>query len=115
MASKSRRKRQSDLYSRLPFVDTRKSGLNWSPPPSDDYGDACDMGRLFAGCFAIYLKENPSSVGSNTLGHIAADIDFKDTATRGYWVGFFTELEHWIHIGVLADLAKSASGQSGED
>jgi len=101
-------------FHELPFILKSRGGLvkfnNWDVPPTDNYGLACNVGREYAAHFVQYLKDNPSVVGSNLLGRIAADIDFKDkTAAKGYWVGFFAHLECLIHaqsknIDVFADL-----------
>ncbi|ECY9625004.1 hypothetical protein AVH85_10525 [Salmonella enterica subsp. enterica serovar Cerro] len=100
--------------SALPFVYRPKRGFknasNWRVPPTDDYGLACKIGREYAAHFVQYLKDNPCWVGSNTLGHIVAAIDFKDeTGAKGYWVGFFSHLERLIHaqaqrMDVFADV-----------
>lgn len=100
--------------SALPFVYRPKRGFknasNWRVPPTDDYGLACKIGREYAAHFVQYLKDNPCWVGSNTLGHIVAGIDFKDeTGAKGYWVGFFSHLERLIHaqaqrMDVFADV-----------
>lgn len=69
-------------------------------PHVDNYGAACEIGRNYAAHFAQYIKDNPGWVGGNLLGHIASDIDFSDkSGAAGYWVGFFSHLEHLIHEG----------------
>lgn len=100
--------------SALPFVYRPKRGFkdasNWRVPPTDDYGMACNIGREYAAHFAQYLKDNPSLVGSSTLGNIVAAIDFKDeSGATGYWVGFFSHLERLIYaqaqqMDVFADV-----------
>jgi hypothetical protein len=100
----------------LPFINRpkrkskRNPHTNWHVPPANDYGEACQMGEEYAAHYVQYLKDNPFWVGSNMLGLIAGDIDFKDdTAAKGYWVGFFTYLERLIHaqstrMDVFADV-----------
>jgi hypothetical protein len=88
--------------SALPFVYRPKRGFknasHWRVPPTDDYGLACKTGMEYGAHFAQYLKDNPYRVGSNALGRIAEDIDFKDeTGASGYWVGFFSFLEQLIY------------------
>ncbi|MFT4174072.1 MAG: hypothetical protein QM639_16030 [Rhodocyclaceae bacterium] len=86
----------------LPFVYRPARGFknfsNWRVAPTDDYGLACEIGRLYAAHFAQYMKDNPACVGANMLGAIAKHIDFKDkSGAKGYWVGFFSQLEFLIH------------------
>lgn len=98
----------------LPFLRTSGDGfgmhLRWHVPPTNDYFEACETGREYAMQFAQLLKENPLLVESNTLGRIAATIDFADkTDASGYWVGFFSHLErlvfsHAQQVDVFADL-----------
>lgn len=93
------------VLDRLPFVDRKPAhgapASHWSLPHTDDYGEACAVGRECAAHFAQYLKDNPGMAGSNRLGDIAKDIDFRsEAAVKGYWVGFFAQLEHWILAGV---------------
>jgi hypothetical protein len=88
-------------FSKLPFVDSPKHGFknasNWHIPPTEDYGQACQIGREYAAHFAQYLKDNPDMCGANSLGLIARDIDFENTSgAAGYWVGFFSHLERII-------------------
>jgi hypothetical protein len=102
--------------SALPFVYRPRRGFkdasNWHMPPTDDYGQACRFGRECAAHFIQYLKNNPDSVESNLLGHVASAINFKDeTGAKGYWVGFFSHLERLIefgarHVDVFADVDK---------
>ncbi|MFZ6693760.1 hypothetical protein [Undibacterium sp. SXout20W] len=105
-------------FEALPFVlrlkrSDKKLHNKWNVTPTDDYGIACASGVEYAAHLAQYLKDNPDMVGSNLLGHIAKDIDFNDTtATKGYWIGFFSHLEHLIrlsarHIDVFADADKA--------
>ncbi|MBL1264527.1 hypothetical protein [Candidatus Methylomicrobium oryzae] len=100
--------------SELPFVYRPKRGAknasNWCVTPIDDYGLACEIGREYAAHFAQYMKDNPCLVGSNVLGYIIEDIDFKDNSdAKGYWVGFFSHLERLIYaqaqrMDVFADV-----------
>ncbi len=83
----------------LPFVYRSRRDIenasNWHVPPVDDYGEACERGREYA---ALYLQQLVSPDGGH-LGDIAADIDFSDdTATKGYWVGFFSYLERMLYF-----------------
>ncbi len=103
-------------FDSLPFVyrpeveteDDRR--CDWTVPPIDDYGAACERGRIYAAHLAQYLKENPRCVGSNVLNGIVSDMDFSDkSAAKGYWVGFFAHLERLIYgqakqIDVFADV-----------
>lgn len=85
----------------LPFVgDINGRHCKWCVSPHDDYFVACDTGRVYAAHFAQFLKANPWLAGGNTLGHIAADIDFADRTRLGYWVGFFSYIEHLLVDGV---------------
>ena len=73
-------------------------GTLWHIHHIDDYDQARAIGREYAVHFAQYLKDNPEIVGQNLLGRIATDMNFHDvTAKRGYWIGFFSYLEHLIH------------------
>lgn len=86
----------------LPFVSHAGKGQhsNWHVPSMQDYAEACGLGREYAAHLLQYLKDNPDSVGSNLLGHIAKHIDFTDTSVaKGCWVGFFTHLERVLHHG----------------
>jgi hypothetical protein len=88
-------------FSKLPFVHRPKRGFknasNWHVPPTEDYGQACKIGREYAAHFAQYLKDNPDMCGANSLGIIARDIDFENTSSAaGYWVGFFSHLERMV-------------------
>ncbi|MDK2126046.1 hypothetical protein [Parachitinimonas caeni] len=66
----------------------------WAVPPARDYHAACLHGRQMADELLDYLRQHPQMIGSNRLGHIAADIDFSVSgADKGYWVGFFSRLE----------------------
>ncbi|XTI72730.1 hypothetical protein ACQAYK_01110 [Acidithiobacillus sp. AC3] len=86
----------------LPFVtQTRRARNLWAVPPANDYLDACEIGAEYAAHYVQYLKDNPESVGSNLLGHIAADIDFTAPSPQhGYWVGFFSTLEKLVYWAV---------------
>lgn len=105
-------------YNSLPFIhrpDTETpedKRSDWTVPPTDDYGAACEKGRDYAAHLAQYLKENPQWVGSNKLNGIVGDMNFLDeTAGKGYWVGFFAEVErmiysHAIRTDVFAEVAR---------
>ncbi len=95
---------RSVTFTALPFVryckNKPKKNTNWHVPPTDDYTLACQTGVEYGAHFAQFLKDNPFWVGSNVLGEIVADIDFKDESkAKGYWVGFFSQLERLIYIG----------------
>lgn len=85
---------------------------HWYVPRIDDYGLACRIGMEYAAHFVQYLKDDPSAVPNNILGHIIRDIDFEDdSAASGYWAGFFTELSRYLLKGakrmdVFAELDK---------
>lgn len=84
---------------------------NWAITPTNNYREANAFGRQMAAHFLQQLKDDPDHVGAGVLGHIAGDIDFQDkTATKGYWVGFFSHLERHLYVSakrcdVFADLA----------
>jgi hypothetical protein len=110
-ARRSYKTRNGELhpYWELPFNFFPKRGgsyktiSHWRVPPTDDYGVGCLVGREYAAHFVQYLKDNPSSAGSNFLGLIAKDIDFADeSGAKGYWVGFFSQLERIIYMGSVA-------------
>ena len=95
------------LNTELPFIASpyhyclkhrvRRHGSLWHVHCIQDYEQARVIGREYAAHFAQYLKDNPEIVGQNLLGRIATDMDFHDvTARRGYWIGFFSYLEHLI-------------------
>ncbi len=104
-------------FESLPFVyrpdieTNEDKRCNWNVQPTNDYGDACKVGRDYAAYLAQYLNENPYWVGSNVLNRIVSDMDFSDkSAAKGYWVGFFAHLERLIYgqakaIDVYADVA----------
>lgn len=85
---------------------------DWTVPPTSDYGAACEKGRDYAAHLAQYLKENPQWVDSNVLNGIVSDMDFLDeSAAKGYWVGFFAEVERMIYshakrTDVFVDVAR---------
>lgn len=89
----------------LPFVKhfprSRQARIHyWQIPPSDDYAQACTVGRDYAKLFVQLLAQHPAWIGVNLLGCIAADIDYRDESpNRGYWVGFFTYLEGCLVFG----------------
>lgn len=100
----ARRRYKRAAISALPFMspkrDNRLIGFRdfWQVPPTDDYVRACEVGREYAAHFVQYMKDNPGAAGENTLGHIAAAIDFSDgSRAKGYWVGFFSHLERLIY------------------
>lgn len=68
----------------------------WSPPEGLSYCDACKTGQQYADEFVNFLIDNPSEVGSNKLGMIASDIDYRDPSRKGFWVGFFARIEHVV-------------------
>ncbi|HVW66020.1 MAG TPA: hypothetical protein VHB01_13515 [Nitrosospira sp.] len=84
----------------------------WYVPRIDDYGLACRIGMEYAAHFVQFLKDDPSAVPNNILGHIMRDIDFEDDSdAKGYWVGFLTELSQYLLKGtkrmdVFAELDK---------
>ena len=108
------------LNTELPFIASpihycikhrvRRGGSLWHVHGITDYTRACAIGREYAAHFAQFLKDNPYAVGQNLLGRIATDMDFHDgSAKRGYWIGFFSYLEHLIQaqaaqLEVFADL-----------
>jgi|SRR5688500_13824758 hypothetical protein len=58
--------------------------------------DAQSVGYQYANQYARWLHAHPDLVGMGTLGWIAADIDFEDSQRTGYWIGFFSRIEHFI-------------------
>lgn len=73
----------------------------WYVPQVDDYGLACRIGQEYAAHFVQYIKDNPESVPNNHLGGIIRAIDFEDESTsKGYWVGFITELSRFLLVGM---------------
>lgn len=94
-----------------------------------DYATACAKGREYAANTALYLKANPSLVGSNIISQIASDMAFADDySAKGYRVGFFSFLEMMIYefscdhnvsayldrINEVYTAAKMARGQKGK-
>lgn len=81
----------------LPFVQANKRGFPasyWHVPPTNDYAEACEIGRGFAAMAVQYLRDNPSFDGLLSL--IVRAVDFGDNSdAKGYRVGF---LSHWEHI-----------------
>lgn len=65
----------------------------WNPPEGLSYCDACKTGQEYADEFICYLRDHPSEVGSNKLGMIASNIDYRDKSKKGFWVGFFSRME----------------------
>ena len=104
--------REALKLSQLPF-----KYCEWNVPKRAEYGTACHLGGLYAHAFAQYLKENPCTVGSNTLGHIAKNIDFTNRCNHGFWVGFFSALEGYIHFAAkqidTAQYAKQEAEKRG--
>ena len=115
------------LNTELPFIASPRHyskhgpahcGSLWHVHRIKDYEQARAIGREYAAHFAQYLKDNPEIVGQNLLGRIATDMDFHDaSAKRGYWIGFFSYLEHLIYAQavqrpVFADLDRLTTGQS---
>ena len=109
----------------LPFV-LNESGLTkginrWQVKPIDDYSMACHLGYEYAAHFIQYLKDNPNDAGTNILGRIALDIDFKDdSCATGYWIGFFSYLELQLYKrakkrNVFRDLVKHRAKYPQED
>lgn len=106
------------IFESLPFIyrpakeSIEDKRSDWTIPPTDDYGAACEKGRDYAAHLAQYLKDNPQWVGSNKLNGIVSDMDFSDkSAAKGYWVGFFAEIERMIYshakrTDVFADVAR---------
>ena len=100
--------REALKLSQLPF-----KYCEWNVPKRAEYGTACHLGGLYAHAFAQYLKENPRTVGANTLGHIASHIDFTNRNNHGFWVGFFSALEAYIHFTAKQiDTAKYAKDEA---
>lgn len=89
----------------LPFiadvkVAPRKKHRNfWHVPVTDDYGVACNVGRQYACDFVQFLKDNPSKVGSNLIGHLVRDMSAFPGGTdmHGYEVGFWSTLERLLY------------------
>lgn len=87
-------------FTDLPFVhrhewDGKSGGSNWHVPPASNYHEACEVGKKYARQFLEYLDSlQPGMRGCNSLGHIAAAIDFKDAGpNKGYWIGFFSTIQ----------------------
>ena len=109
----------------LPFVlneSVLRKGINrWHVKPIENYTEACKLGNEYAAHFVQYLKDNPNDAGSNLLGIIASDIDFKDeTCAKGYWIGFFSYLELQLYKrakkrNVFRDLVKHRAKYPQED
>ena len=116
------------LNTELPFIASpnhyyHKHGIQhcgnlWHVHRIHDYEQARAIGCEYAAHFAQYLRDNPQIVGQNLLGRIATDMDFHDaSARRGYWIGFFSYLEHLIYAQavqrpVFVDLDRLTTGQS---
>jgi len=86
----------------LPFVtrgEDRRPNY-WAVAPVEEHFraqiDAETYGHLYADQYARWLRAHPDLVGMGTLGWIAGDIDFEDSQRTGYWIGFFSRIEHFI-------------------
>ncbi len=108
-----RPKTQETCPSQMPFVKGKKNGVIhewWSVPEgTDDYAHACRIGSEYACHYIQYLSDNPSMVGFNFLGKIAADVNFSESGKNGFHVGFFSHLEsllcmHLRQFNVFKDL-----------
>lgn len=90
---------------KIPFI-------HWHVPPIEDYEMACRIGQEYAAHFVQSLKDDPAGVPNNNLSKIVQGIDFSDeSAVKGYWVGFFTELSRYLlkgaqHMDVFGELDK---------
>jgi len=86
----------------LPFVAPREQGRanHWNVPATGgtfrDLVEAESTGRHYAALYKQWLQANPELVGMGSLGWIASDIDFKDPARTGYWIGFFSCIERLV-------------------
>jgi hypothetical protein len=93
-------------FHQLPFIQQSRPGGRitalWATRPPANYNHACQAGRHFARQLARTLRASPHQVGANLLGRIAADIDYLDRSTsKGYWVGFFTQLGVFVRAGAV--------------
>ena len=106
MTKKARMRREQPLealpLTTLPFVtrgEDRRPNY-WAVAPCDENFqaqiDAETSGHLYADQYARWLRAHPDIVGMGTLGWIAGDIDFNDSQRTGYWIGFFSRIEHLI-------------------
>jgi hypothetical protein len=68
----------------------------WDLPPNPDFTQAFEHGCEFTAHLAQFLKDNPHEIGTGLLGYIAKSIDYTDPDRSGYWVGFFTIIEHML-------------------
>ncbi|OOZ44257.1 hypothetical protein [Solemya velum gill symbiont] len=74
----------TQLHTGSPVFSTSPiSENNWNLPHTDDYGQACDLGRVYARDFILFIREDPEWSGSNMLGRMARDIDFNDEV---HWI-----------------------------
>jgi len=86
----------------LPFIarDDLRRPHYWTVAPVDEHFqaqiEAEALGRQYAEQYSRWLRAHPDLVGMGTLGWIAGDIDFADTQRTGYWIGFFSCIEHFI-------------------
>lgn len=82
---------------RLPFVryiPGRNHPHYWQPEETQDYEEACFLGRQYAAHLAQLLKNNQLHIGRGLLHRIARDIDYSDRShRRGLQLGFFNYLE----------------------
>ena len=67
----------------LPFVIRKGRGkskvvFNWYFPEDLDYGEACQLGNEYATHLLQFMLDNSYYTGSNLIGAIVSDIDFKD-------------------------------------
>lgn len=87
-------------FTDLPFINREGEWSNWDTPKTQSYEEACNLGRYYAACFLDYQQNDPSFVGSNVLGMIMQDIDFKDeSSNKGIYVGFLAFLEIFTYHG----------------
>ncbi|MBB4842491.1 hypothetical protein HNP55_001006 [Paucibacter oligotrophus] len=81
----------------LPFTQGGEFGeplRRWAPAEVEDYGQAYLLGMEYAAHLMQFKKDNPGIACINMLGHIVADMDFKDKgAAKGCIVGFFVQIE----------------------
>ena len=71
----------------------------WAVPQTDDYGEACNLGRQYACELIQFLKDNPSAAGSNIIGELVDGMAAcqHGAAMRGYGVGFLSVVEVLLH------------------
>jgi hypothetical protein len=84
-------------YPYAPSKDKSTCEFQWLDE-NVDYGTACAEGRKYATSIALYLKANPSLVGSNIISGIIEDMAaVKGSGTKGYRVGFCAFLEKMVY------------------